>query len=63
MANLNRTSPPRQNVEALVSDSARFWAAIAQEAATIAHSKRTLFLAYVAEGFNETQALELVRSV
>ena len=38
------------------------WSTIAQSAGTIAHARRTMFLAYVAEGFTEAQALELVKA-
>ncbi|MCW2395877.1 MULTISPECIES: hypothetical protein [unclassified Sphingobium] len=45
-----------------VNAMALAWSTIAQSAGSIAHSRRTLFLAYVAEGFTEAQALELVKA-
>lgn len=37
--------------------------AVAKNAAHIAHARRELYEAYVAEGFTEGQALELCRSL
>lgn len=59
---MNRSEPPRQDPFALAAEMSRLWQAMAKEAANIAASKRTIFLAYVAEGFTEAQALELVKS-
>ncbi len=39
------------------------WQGLAEAASHMAHAKRTIFLAYVDEGFTEAQALELVRGV
>ena len=39
------------------------WQNLALHSADIAHARRTLFQAYVAEGFKEAQALELVKSI
>lgn len=36
--------------------------AMASIASEVAHSKRVLYEAYLSEGFNEQQALELVKS-
>jgi hypothetical protein len=41
---------------------ARMWGEMARHANNIAHAKRTLFQAYVAEGFSEAQAMELVKN-
>lgn len=40
---------------------AQAWMNIASEAASIAHSKRILYQAYLSEGFTEAQALELCK--
>lgn len=45
-----------------MGDMVRAWQLIAGNAGEIANAKRTLFLAYVAEGFTEAQALELVKT-
>lgn len=63
MKDLNRSEPPKANPADGARELAAIWVALANEAANIAHSKRTLFLAYVAEGFNEAQALELVKTI
>lgn len=63
MKDLNRSEPPKSDPAEDMRHLALIWAALAKEASTIAHSKRTVFLAYVAEGFNETQALELVKTL
>ena len=57
-----RREQPRQDPSAMASEMARLWMAMAEQAAHIAAAKRTIFLAYVAEGFTEGQALELVKS-
>lgn len=59
----NRNEPPKQDLSASASDLVRIWQLIAAQAADIANAKRTIFLAYVAEGFTEAQALELVKTV
>ena len=45
----------------MASDLAAIWQAMAEQAAHIAAARRTIFLAYVSEGFTEQQALELVK--
>lgn len=42
---------------------ALFACALAQHAGDIAHARRTLYLAYLAEGFTESQALELCKAL
>ena len=37
------------------------WQHIAKISSDIAHSRRALFNAYIAEGFTESQALELIK--
>lgn len=58
-----RSDRPRQNIEEMGSDLARAWMMMAEQAPHIAAARRTIFLAYVAEGFSEAQALELVKSI
>jgi len=60
---LNRPEPPKANPADGARELAAIWVALANEAANIAHSKRTLFLAYIAEGFNEAQVVELVKTI
>lgn len=56
------SATPAQDFKKMVEDMGAFWQAMAENAAHIAASRRTLFLAYVAEGFTEAQALELVKN-
>lgn len=56
-----RFEPPNTEIPEAVKGMVQLWASLAEASAHIAHSKRTLFLAYVAEGFSEPQALELVK--
>lgn len=63
MSSFNRSDPPKSDPALAAREFSRIWVEMAKEAPDIAHSKRTLFLAYVAEGFNETQALELVKTI
>jgi len=58
-----RTEMPRDDIPQGVRDLAAVWASAAKVAGDIAHAKRTIFLAYVAEGFSETQALELCKTL
>lgn len=58
-----RAERPRENIPDAVKGLVELWSAAAEVAADIAHAKRTLFLAYVAEGFSEGQALELVKAI
>lgn len=62
MNDRNRSEPPQQDLSSAMGDMVRAWQLIAGNAAEIANAKRTLFLAYVAEGFTEAQALELVKT-
>lgn len=63
MKDLNRSEPPKVDFGEGARDIARVWSEMAKVATDIAHSRRTLFLAYVAEGFSEAQAMELVKSI
>lgn len=54
---------PKQDMREATADLVRIWQAVAASSADIAHAKRTIFLAYVAEGFSEAQALELVKQI
>lgn len=58
-----RTETPRTDWPEQVRATVEIWAGMAQAAADIAHAKRAIFLAYVAEGFTEGQALELVKTI
>lgn len=59
----DRSASPKSDPAQNARDFASLWTAMAAEAAHIAHAKRTLFLAYVAEGFNEAQALDLAKTL
>lgn len=63
MTDSNRSQPPREDMDALTYNMVNIWQKIALVSSDIAHAKRTIFLAYVAEGFTEAQALELVKNV
>lgn len=58
-----RGARPRENLPEAVRNMVQLWASMAEVAADVAHAKRAIFLAYVAEGFTETQALELVKTI
>lgn len=58
-----RGERPRENLPDAVKNMVQLWGAMAEAAADVAHAKRTIFLAYVAEGFTEAQALELVKTI
>ena len=58
-----RTDRPRENLPEAVQAMVTVWQGVAEAASHIAHAKRTIFLAYVAEGFTEGQALELVKTI
>lgn len=63
MTDFRRNDPPKSDPAEAASQFTRLWVETAKCATDLAHAKRTLFLAYVAEGFNEVQALDLVRSI
>ncbi len=58
-----KSGPALPNASEEMARMVEAWAAIAGCASDIAHSKRTIYLAYVAEGFTEAQALELCKMV
>lgn len=51
-------TPLAEHVSVLVTA----WSAFAQASSEIAASKRSLYLAYIGEGFTEAQALELCKT-
>lgn len=55
--------PMMPSISEQIRNLSEIWQNLATHAADIAHARRTLFQAYVAEGFNEAQALELVKSI
>lgn len=57
-----KQEPPKANMAEAASNLAQAWMGMAVEAAHIAHAKRTIFNAYLAEGFTESQALELIKA-
>lgn len=58
-----RGTPPRDDLPQGVRNLVEIWQQAALVAGDIAHARRTIFLAYVNEGFTETQALELVKTL
>jgi hypothetical protein len=58
-----RSERPRTDWPEAIRDQVEIWQGLGEAASHIAHAKRALFLAYVAEGFNESQALELVKTI
>lgn len=59
----SRFERPRDDVPEAMRNLVSAWQAGAAVAADLAHARRTIFLAYVAEGFTEAQALELVKTL
>jgi len=55
--------PPKADLAEASAAIARAWQEIARHSADIAAARRSIFLAYVAEGFSEPQALELIKSL
>ncbi len=60
MPSADSTTPPHGTAELDAQLSVARLRALAQDAACVAAARRTLYLAYVAEGFTEQQALHLV---
>lgn len=58
-----RSEPPQQAFAEGMSNLVRVWQEAARNAAHIAHAKRQVYLAYIAEGFTDGQALELIKSL
>jgi len=58
----NYSEPPKQDIPGAIDAMIALWSGLAEQAASLAHAKRTIYLAYIAEGFSEQQALELVKS-
>lgn len=58
-----RSQRPRQDLGELTQEMVKAWQAMAAASAEIASARRTLFLSYVAEGFSEAQALELIKNI
>lgn len=62
MSDIFRNEPPRQDMLAAAKALADAWVNLAEHASELANARRVVFLAYVAEGFTEAQALELVKA-
>ena len=58
-----RSDVPRTDWPEAVRAQVEIWQGVASAASHIAHARRTMFLAYVAEGFAEAQALELIKTM
>jgi len=58
-----RTDPPSPDIPEGMRNLVRVWQEAAQASSHIAAARRTVYLAYIAEGFTEAQALELVKSL
>ena len=57
-----RAERPQTDWPEAIRTQVAIWQGMAEAASHIAHAKRTIFLAYVAEGFTEFQALDLVKT-
>lgn len=58
-----RTTTPRDDIPEGMRNLVQVWQEAALASSHIAAARRTIFLAYVAEGFTEAQALELVKTL
>lgn len=58
-----RNERPRTDWPEQVRATVEIWQGMAEAASHIAAAKRSIFLAYVAEGFTEAQALDLIKSI
>lgn len=58
-----RSERPREDIPESMRNLVQAWQAMASASGEIANAKRTIFLAYLAEGFTEAQALDLVKTV
>jgi hypothetical protein len=58
-----RVERPSDDLPEAVRGMVTLWLSMAECASDVAHAKRAIFLAYVAEGFTEAQALELVKTI
>lgn len=58
-----RAERPKDDVPQAMRSMVDVWQSMALASSDIAHAKRQIFLAYVAEGFTESQALELIKSL
>lgn len=58
-----RSKRPHDDLPEAVKNIVTLWSSMAEVAADVAHAKRAIFLAYVAEGFSEAQALDLVKVI
>lgn len=55
-------SADREEIRESASAMAVAWMEIARSATDIAHARRTMYLAYMSEGFTPEEALELVKT-
>ncbi len=58
-----RHEPPKQDFSEGISNLVRAWQEAAKVSADIAHAKRAIYEAYIAEGFTDAQALDLIKSL
>lgn len=52
-----------EEISSDVEKVSRIWQEVATHASHMAHARMTLFKAYVAEGFSDAQALELIKQI
>jgi|TARA_R100000093_G_scaffold22703_1_gene12968 hypothetical protein len=62
MTDKNRTDPPRFDVGEAGREMANAWMEIAKQATHIAHARRTIYDAYISEGFTPDQAIQLIKA-
>lgn len=58
-----RTPPPSESIPEGMANLVRVWQEAALAASHIAASRRTIYLAYLGEGFTEAQSLELIKNL
>lgn len=58
-----KSEPYKQNPQEMAQQMATAWSAMAACASEIAAAKRSIYLAYINEGFTANEALELIKQV
>jgi hypothetical protein len=58
-----RSERPKPDLETAALELSRAWQRVAAHASDIAHARRTLYNAYLTEGFSAAEALELIKQL
>lgn len=53
----------KPEIEEVASNLAELWANVAEYSADIAYAKRSMYIAYLYEGFTPSEALELCKTI